>query len=44
MAECSKKHTNSSNTVKFDGVLVPTIYDFDSKVFPGEVNVFPTRL
>lgn len=40
MLERSQKHTNSSKSVKFDGVFAPTIYDFESKVFPVEANVF----
>lgn len=40
VAEWSQKHTNSSKSVKFDGLFVPTIYDFESKVFLEEANVF----
>lgn len=44
VADQKKKNTSSSQSVKFNGVFVPAIYDFESKVFPGEANVFPTRL
>lgn len=40
VAEWSQKYTNSSKKVKFDGLFVPTIYDFESKVFLEEANVF----
>jgi len=44
VASRSQKHAHSSESVTFESVLSPIIYNFESTAFPEEAKSVRTRL